>query len=85
MISLVTLLVFGMFAGKINYECYTMLARYDGIFVFAVASMIFLLFTDKKDVIEKSVRGFWGGVYHVPRRLLIWNLFDSSGNYECLV
>ena len=62
MISLATLLVFGMFAGKINYECYTMLARYDGIFVFAVASMIFLLFTDKKDVIEKSVRGF-GGEY----------------------
>lgn len=60
-ISLAILLIFGLFAGKINYECYRILAQYDCIFVFAVASMIFLLFNDKKNAIEKIGKVQGGG------------------------
>lgn len=54
-VSFAILLIFELFAGKISYESYKMLVGYDCIFIFAVGSMIFLLFHDKKDAIEKII------------------------------
>lgn len=55
-ISLAVLVIFGLFSGAISYECYKILAQYDCIFIFGAASMIFLLFNDKKTIIEKIVK-----------------------------
>lgn len=83
-ISLVILLLFGLFVGKIGYEYYTVLGRYDCIFVFGAASMIFLLVNDKKATIEKVAK-IQGGVHSLPRRLLIWNLSNPSSGHEYFV
>lgn len=60
-ISLAILLIFGLFVEKIGYGYYTILGRYDCIFIFGVASMIFLWFNDKKSEIEKIAKIQGGG------------------------